>query len=263
MKKSLLLAMALMLSCASAFAQTTVTGTVVDTKGEPMPGAKVQVKGTNQYVITNMDGTFEVELSKPKAKLVSKYAGWNTAAKTAKEGMVIKMSKESWWSEKPTHYQWFVDVNVAVPESYSANLFGASPGIMFGMLKNFGWYVKGQFNGSTEIHNCTTWTTGKTKTEYMSIAGGGIVRLGCPIHLYAGVGYAKHIILDEHACGGYTDRDSHRYSSTEYLRGDNYRDIMFDLGLMLRFKHIFVQGGVQSQVDIEHMAGNFGIGYIF
>ena len=36
-------------------AQTTVTGTVVDTKGQPMPGARVQVKGTGESVVTHCE----------------------------------------------------------------------------------------------------------------------------------------------------------------------------------------------------------------
>lgn len=242
-----------------ALAQTTVTGTVVDTKGEPMPGAKVQVKGTNDYVLTNMDGTFSVELADPKSKLVSQYVGWNSAAKTAKDGMVIKMSKDNWLSEKPTGYQWFVDVNVTLPD-YKP-LKSMSPGIMLGMVKNIGWYVKGQFNGLTSDHDCDTWLTGKTKTEYWAAMGGGIIRLGCPIYLYAGAGYASYRVLDEHACGGYSSREEYYKYGYE---GSNC-GVIVDLGLMIRYKHLFLQGGVQGEThgDLEHLPMNIGIGYIF
>lgn len=244
-----------------AFSQTTVTGTVVDTKGEPMPGAKVQVKGTDQYVITNMDGTFSVNLANPKSRLVAKYVGWNTTIKKAKEGMVIKMGKESWWNDKPTSYQWFVDANVALPNRKVVK--NMSPGIMFGRLKNFGWYVKGQFNGNTEIHDCTTWTTGNTKVDYKSVSGGGIVRLGCPIHIYLGAGYVSNIILDEHACGGYTDRDPKSHNKS-HIDGVNYSGMMIDLGLMVRFNHVLLQMGIQEEIEHDKKAiGNIGIGYIF
>lgn len=39
----------------------TVRGKVVDSKGEPMPGASVMIVGTSKGVITSADGTFEIE----------------------------------------------------------------------------------------------------------------------------------------------------------------------------------------------------------
>lgn len=247
-----------------AFSQTTVTGTVVDTKGEPMPGAKVQVKGTDQYVITNMDGTFSVNLANPKSRLVAKYVGWNTTIKKAKEGMVIKMGKESWWNEKPSQYQWFVAANVALPER---GLDGISPGLMFGRVKNFGWYVKGHFNGYASAHDCDVWLTGNTKTEYLSATGGGIIRVAGPIHVYLGVGYAKHRILDEHACGGYSDREESRYNSSARPSTKGcLNDMVGDAGLMVRVKKLFLQAGLQTEImsgEFEYTIGNFGIGYIF
>lgn len=241
-----------------AFAQTTVTGTVVDTKGDPMPGAKVQVKGTNEYVITNMDGTFSMQLDNPKSKLVSQYVGWNTEIKKAKDGMTIIMGKTSWWKQKPQKYQWFVGANVALPGKGSDMFAGAAPGIMFGRVKNIGWYVKGQFNGTTDSHDCSTGTTGKTKTNLVSATLGGIVRLASPIHFYAGVGYMEYDILDEHACGGYSSRKGNSHSFDDYMG--------VDAGFMVRYKHLLVQTGAQWLMHHDQndmLIGNFGVGYIF
>ncbi|MBP3257858.1 MAG: carboxypeptidase-like regulatory domain-containing protein, partial [Bacteroidales bacterium] len=44
----------------NAFAQSTVNGTVKDASGEPVIGAAVQVKGTQNGAITNMDGTYSL-----------------------------------------------------------------------------------------------------------------------------------------------------------------------------------------------------------
>lgn len=256
--KSLFLSLALWVCCASAFAQTTVTGKVVDKKGEPIPGAKVQVKGTGTSVLTNMDGTFSIETTQSKPKLRATYVGWNTTIKKAGQGdNIIKMGKSSWWTEKPDHYQWFLGANVAFPGSAESAFAGVSPGIMFGRVKNVGWYIKGQFNGCMSGHDCNTWTTGKTKTNYMSGMGGIIVRLGCPIHLNLGFGYAKSLVGDEQICGSYSVRPNGHNGS--------YSGMISDMGVMLRIKHLFIHAGAQLELfhGADHAAGNFGIGYIF
>ncbi|MEZ5071553.1 MAG: SusC/RagA family TonB-linked outer membrane protein [Bacteroidales bacterium] len=42
--------------------QRTVTGTVIDTEGEPVPGATVSVKGTTRGAITDMDGKYQLNV---------------------------------------------------------------------------------------------------------------------------------------------------------------------------------------------------------
>lgn len=54
------MAVALLSVGVSAFAQSTVTGTVKDATGEPVIGAGVQVKGTQNGTITNVDGTYSL-----------------------------------------------------------------------------------------------------------------------------------------------------------------------------------------------------------
>ena len=55
---------ALLFCVFSVFAQSnvTVTGTVSDENGEPLPGATVQVKGTPRGVTTDVDGTFSISV---------------------------------------------------------------------------------------------------------------------------------------------------------------------------------------------------------
>lgn len=60
--KIAVIAAAMMLFCHSLFAQNTVTGTVTDTKGEPIPGAAVAVlsDGTPTGTVTDVDGKYSV-----------------------------------------------------------------------------------------------------------------------------------------------------------------------------------------------------------
>ena len=43
-----------------AMAQTQVRGTVVDDLGEPVIGATIQIKGTTQGTVTDIDGVFNL-----------------------------------------------------------------------------------------------------------------------------------------------------------------------------------------------------------
>ena len=86
MKKHWALLTALMLACGSPYyygnqmvaqtkAQTgTVTGSVVDDKGEPLIGAAVRVKGTKVGVNTDINGKFSIKAS-PNATLEISYVG--------------------------------------------------------------------------------------------------------------------------------------------------------------------------------------------
>jgi TonB-linked SusC/RagA family outer membrane protein len=53
----------------------TITGTVVDENGEPIPGATITVKGTTRGVITDMDGTFSIQAT-PENQLEISYLGY-------------------------------------------------------------------------------------------------------------------------------------------------------------------------------------------
>jgi len=60
MRKLALLLMGVMLFAVQALAQRTVTGTVTDDKGVPLPKVSVQVKGTSIGTVTKDDGTYSI-----------------------------------------------------------------------------------------------------------------------------------------------------------------------------------------------------------
>ena len=57
--------------------QRTVKGVVTDTKGEPLLGVNVIVKGTTNGTITDLDGNFSLEVE-PNAILEVSYIGYVT-----------------------------------------------------------------------------------------------------------------------------------------------------------------------------------------
>jgi iron complex outermembrane receptor protein len=87
MKKriSFLLFLLLMSSSLVAQTHTTITGTVVDTHGEPVAGASVVEKGLANVTVSGNDGKFTIAVSSPEAVLSFKYIGFKTVEKPALE----------------------------------------------------------------------------------------------------------------------------------------------------------------------------------
>jgi TonB-linked SusC/RagA family outer membrane protein len=72
-----LLMILLFLATTSVFAQKiTITGTVSDEKGNPLPGATVQVKGTNYGTVTDVGGKYSLDVSSPTVTLVFSFIGY-------------------------------------------------------------------------------------------------------------------------------------------------------------------------------------------
>ena len=79
---------ALLATSLSAFAQNTVTGTVKDAAGEPVIGAAVQVKGTQNGATVNFDGTFALPGVKRGDVLVFSCIGYANQEITWNSGTV-------------------------------------------------------------------------------------------------------------------------------------------------------------------------------
>lgn len=72
------MAICLVLLPFSAFAQTTITGVVRETTGEPIPGASVREKGTTNGAATDVNGKFSFNASSAKATIVVSFVGYET-----------------------------------------------------------------------------------------------------------------------------------------------------------------------------------------
>ena len=75
-------------------AQTQVRGTVVDDTGEPVIGATIQIKGTAQGTVTNIDGLFTLP-APANATLVISYVGFQTQEVAASPNMRIVLSADT------------------------------------------------------------------------------------------------------------------------------------------------------------------------
>lgn len=272
MKKAIILGVALSMSVLTK-AQT-ITGTVVDSKGNPMPGAKVEVSGNNSNcVLTDMDGKFTIDAN--GRSVTSTYVGWASKTEKAADGMEIKMRKNnpilSW---RPARRQFFIGFAPAFGN-------GFAPGLILGTVKNAGWYTKLQFSGvpgqfadaPTFRHNSSYYRsvtrdygglTGGTQDRYASITFGYLKRVYGPIYVNVGNGISSFSHMLETANGEYMyDKDCSRdYNFT------------VDFGVMVRYNNFFLQGGAQANIypsgDDDFfgnspcfMQGTISVGYAF
>ena len=247
------------LFCLSA--QHIVQGTVTDRNGNPIPGAKVEIMGSPESVITELDGTFRLQTQYPAKKVKVYYAGMQTKVQAIEPDMVIMLSKTNWWNREPDGYGWLVGVQGVFPEK---GLSHPSFGLMLGRVKKLGWYVKGVFSPgkSTDCDyvvypensdQTSYWTTGRDKRSFYAATAGIVVRLGCPVHLYAGAGYAHRQVAWELADGTYAKNTDYSYSGAA-----------LDYGLILKIGKLTLSGGtIMSLSGGCEFAGNVGIGICF
>lgn len=264
MKKLLIFGFILALTSPVA-AQSVLKGRVIDKQGNPVAGAKVENAKGKETVTTDMNGRFTLETATDVKKVNVYYTGLNTAKKTAKQDMVIKMARTTWWNKKPEKYRWLVSAQMVVPDNDG---FKPAFGLAFGRVKNIGWYVKGVFrkaestddnsiwkedDGTLMYYAENDWMTGEIKSGYWSAVGGVIVRLDSPFYFYGGLGYVDRSVAWEATSGEYYEYEE-----------DSYDGLTIDAGLMFRIGCVMLSGGVQAcPSDGAGLAANVGIGITF
>ncbi|PIY10647.1 MAG: hypothetical protein COZ18_05660 [Flexibacter sp. CG_4_10_14_3_um_filter_32_15] len=92
MKRKLLLSMMLMfLLVSSTWAQRTITGTVTSADGA-LPGATVQIKGTQQGTQTDIEGKYSIEVPEGTETLVYRFVGYKTVEEAIGNRTVIDVT---------------------------------------------------------------------------------------------------------------------------------------------------------------------------
>ena len=78
MKKILLFSLLFLFAFANnIFAQTKVSGIVIDKSGQPIPFANVVFKDSNEGIVTNEDGRFYIQSQKTYATIVVSSVGFS------------------------------------------------------------------------------------------------------------------------------------------------------------------------------------------
>ncbi len=88
--KRLFLSLTLILASTIMYAQTEISGTVIDATGETVIGATVMEKGTSNGTVTDFDGNFKIKV-KEGTILVFSYIGFEKQELPAKNGMQVTM----------------------------------------------------------------------------------------------------------------------------------------------------------------------------
>jgi len=92
--KRVLLSFCLLLTATLLYAQTEISGTVVDKTGETVIGATVMEKGTSNGTVTDFDGNFKIKVNQG-ATLVFSYIGYLTQEVPAQNGMTVTMQDDA------------------------------------------------------------------------------------------------------------------------------------------------------------------------
>lgn len=72
-----------------------LNGYVVDGKGEPLIGATVMQKGTNNGAITDVDGKFTINVTSSNPEIVARYVGYDATTAKGHNGEVLKIVLKS------------------------------------------------------------------------------------------------------------------------------------------------------------------------
>lgn len=98
MKKLFLSSILLLAGSMTLFAQNVINGTVVDKDKNPVPGAKVEVVGSTESTITELDGTFRLETQSPARKVKVRYVGMQSKTQEVEPNMLVTLtsSKITW-----------------------------------------------------------------------------------------------------------------------------------------------------------------------
>ncbi len=200
----------------------TVTGIVIGKKKEPIPGAKVEIVGQPYSTYTDFDGRFNIKCEPGAKKVQVSYPKMRDVKKKIAPDMTVQIGRS--WRQVPEKYQWFVGANIGVgvmttdlDERYGWDATYISPNIslMAGRLKAVGWYLKYFLSPSVKPASTDYWNiyypSPEDPEEFLAAEGydasesrgystglilGGIVRLGCPLHLYLGGGFSYNNITN-------------------------------------------------------------------
>lgn len=68
-----------------------ISGSVTDSKGEPIIGANILIKGSENGTVTDLDGMFTLDISGNNVILIISYIGYNTIEYPVKNNQVIRI----------------------------------------------------------------------------------------------------------------------------------------------------------------------------
>ncbi|MDE7410906.1 MAG: carboxypeptidase-like regulatory domain-containing protein [Paramuribaculum sp.] len=222
-----------------------VKGYVVDKNGSPLPGAEVNAAGGGESVITDADGSFNMNVHPLLKKLTASYSGLKS--KTLKpdfnSDMIFTLNPQN-------QHPFFINVNIGF-WGFVDN--GPFVGFMGGQLGKWGYYAKWGF----EVGYASTPMIGTV----------GVIK---SIHklssfLFLGIGYGNIHGMEKYS-GYYYNEYYDREEYYEYSHLETKSGMAVDLGYILRpSEHFNLSFGYTLTTDFtdsNHII-QVGAGYVF
>lgn len=95
LQKFAALSFLMLLLTTAAFAQTVVKGIVYDTDKNPLPGATIQVQGTNTKAQTDAEGKFQISVPSPTSRLIFSFVGCQTQTVSVNNQTLLNVTLKS------------------------------------------------------------------------------------------------------------------------------------------------------------------------
>ena len=245
MKTKLFLCLALLMGgMTSIAAQETITGKIIDPQGNPVLGAKVEIPGTDKYVITDPDGTFTLTADEMPSVVRVSYVGLATTVIKASPEMTINLKEKK---QQENDWRPMAGVNVTLGKEIPRAVYGFTVGAM-SEERGLGVYARGAFL------NLTNNYTLDDKHKFFAITLGGMARVYKPLYVSFGAGCSIHKI-----------------STNPYTTAWTYKDgtkahFISEIGLAVKVKNVMLHGG--SYVEANKQASSewypfVGLNYCF
>lgn len=219
-------------------------------------------KGDNIYVDGKLAGTSPLEIDLPfgnhDIKSVRDKKSDERRINVQKDGI----SSVDLYLRAETPSNWVRNgVNFLLLNGALSTAPQTSFGLTIGQVKQWGWYasVMTNFNFSKADLTCDengsienpplAYSFKEKVTSRFSVTAGGMYKLGCPLYLYAGVGYGKRTLLWKTDDGRLAEPPS-----------GAYKGVSFDAGLMAHIKGFSFSAGVTT-IGTGYMEFKAGIGF--
>lgn len=266
MKHYLLILAVALLGNICAFAQTMITGTVVDKNNAPLIGVQVMPEAGGDAVTTDFDGRFEIAVPEG-TKLRFSMLGAKDQTEAAAEGMVVVMggkkaavSNSGEWNWREKKWENFLLVTYGASNEVFRCPSAQILGLRYGQCRQFGWFVEAMtglgfhFNNvggafmrdNGEVYNYSydpqldvegrVILTGDVSYQFLSAEVGVMCRLGCPLYLCVGGGYAYQSTTYKTSSGKWLEK---AYYTTNYAKPIPHCG-QLDVDLVGQIKHVSI-----------------------